>query len=77
MKHLPSIEALTNSDDRRLLAELEISQVLEKLARVRAFVDRANHVLSTALACDISDDEGECTPIDERVCREILAIMRK
>ena len=39
MRHLPSIEALTAADDRQLLAELEICHVLEKLARVRAFVD--------------------------------------
>lgn len=51
MKHLPSIEALTAIDDRRLLAELEICDVLQKLARVRALVDRADHLLATVLAC--------------------------
>ena len=74
---LPSIEALTNADDRRLLAELEICQVLEKLARVRAFVDRADRLLATALACDVGADEGVCAPIDEKVCLEILATLRK
>lgn len=50
MKHLPSIEALTATDDRQLLAELEICDVLQKLARVRALVDRADRLLATVLA---------------------------
>lgn len=59
MRHLPSIEALTDADDRRLIAELEISQVLEKLARVRAFVDRADHLLATVLACGEERDSAQ------------------
>lgn len=59
MRHLPSIEALTDSDDKRLLAELEICQVLDKLARVRELVDRADNLLATVLT---SSDEGEEAP---------------
>lgn len=75
MKHLPSIEALTDSDDRRLLAELEICQLLEKLARVRALVDRADHLITTILASREAPDG--CGPIDERLYTAILATLRK
>lgn len=78
MKHLPSIEALTDADDRRLLAELEICQVLEKLARLRALVDRADHLLANVLACgEEGEHEGTCAPSDERLCRAILASLRR
>jgi hypothetical protein len=75
MKHLPSIEALTDSDDRRLLAELEICQLLEKLARVRALVDRADHLITTPLAN--RDDPAACGADAERLCLAILATIRK
>ncbi len=75
MKHLPSIEALTDSDDRRLLAELEICQLLEKLARVRALVDRADQLITSLLAGN-EVPEG-CGPIDERLYAAILATLRK
>lgn len=78
MRHFPSIEALTAAGDERLMAELEICQVLEKLARVRAFVDRADRLLSTVLAC-AEDETGE--PVDpatqERVYAAILASLQK
>lgn len=88
MKHLPSVEALTNVDDRRLLAELEICQVLEKLARVRALVDRADDLLTSVLAdvdrerdsevaTDASDDERQCMFVDERLWLLLLATIRK
>ena len=80
MKHLPSVEALTNSDDRRLLAELEICQVLEKLARVRALVDRADSLLASVLAGTQNHagaDEGACVPVDERAWLDLLASIRK
>lgn len=51
MKHFPSIEALTATDDRRLLAELKVCEVLEKLAKVRALLDRADHLLAVVLTC--------------------------
>ena len=70
MKHLPSIEALTAADDRRLLAELEICEVLQKLARVRALVDRADHLLATVLACGQVNDE------DRVLASAILASLR-
>jgi hypothetical protein len=78
MKHLPSIEALTAADDRRLLAELEICAVLEKLARVRALVDRADHLLATVLA----SGENEADPSelfdeeDTALASAILASLR-
>ncbi len=77
MKHLPSIEALSDGDDRRLLAELEICHVLEKLAHVRALVDHADHLIMTVLACGGSANEGICAPIDEGVCFSILSRLRK
>jgi hypothetical protein len=65
MKHLPSIEALTADDDKRLLAELEIYDVREKLARVRALVARADHLLATVLACGENDDASVAAELDE------------
>lgn len=66
MRHLPSIEALTDADDKRLLAELEICQVLEKLARMRALVDRADHLLTTVLACgaEVFEASGADSSVD-------------
>jgi hypothetical protein len=77
MKHLPTIEALTDSDDKRLLAELEICNVMEKLARVRAIVDRADHLLTTVLACGEAPDGKEPVRVDMNACRELLASLRK
>jgi hypothetical protein len=82
MKHLPSIEALTAADDRRLLAELEICEVLEKLARVRALVDRADHLLATVLASGerVNDADSAAAAMAEEDCAfasAILATLRK
>ncbi len=81
MKHLPSIEALTATDDRRLLAELEISEVLEKLARVRALVDRADHLLATVLACGERINDADAAQLfdeeDTALASAILASIRK
>jgi hypothetical protein len=53
-------------DDSQLLAELEIREVKEKLARVRALVDRADHLLATVLACcDDPMDSGDSEPVTE------------
>ena len=73
MRHLPSIEALSDVDDRRMLAELEIRQMLEKLARVRHLVERADRLL-TVLACGelsveaeaVSEEEASVIPINTR-----------
>lgn len=81
MKHLPSIEALTASDDRRLLAELEICEVLEKLARVRALVDRADHLIATVLACGERAHDADAAQLfdeeDSALASAILATMRR
>ena len=81
MKHLPSIEALTATDDRRLLAELEICEVLEKLARVRALVDRADHLLATVLACGERAKDVDASQLfdeeDTALASAILASLRK
>ena len=81
MKHLPSIEALTATDDRRLLAELEICEVLEKLARVRALVDRADHLLATVLACGERANDVDAPPVfddeDTALASAILASLRR
>ena len=81
MKHLPSIEALTATDDRRLVAELEICEVLEKLARVRALVDRADHLLATVLACGERGNNVDASQLfddeDTALASAILASLRK
>lgn len=82
MKHLPSVEALTASDDKRLLAELEVCEVLEKLARVRALVDRADRLLATVLASgeQVTDAEGANAVLDEEdtaLAAAILASFRR
>lgn len=78
MKHFPSIEALTDADDRRLLAELEICQVLEKVARLRTLVDRADRLLANVLVCDDGEPNAEaCATVEERLCRAILATIRR
>jgi hypothetical protein len=49
VRHLPSIEALSDVDDRRLAAELELRAMLEELARVREFVENASAFLATVV----------------------------
>lgn len=49
MRHLPSIEALSDVDDQRLLAELDLRAKLEKLARARQLVERASAFLATVV----------------------------
>src|SRR5262249_25159798 len=73
-RHLPSVQALSDMDDARLLAELEICQMLEKLAQVRTLVDRADRLLSTVLACGEvarpKDSGVVANPSGELVCEE-------
>ena len=76
MKHLPSIEALTAADDRRLIAELEICEILAKLARVRAFVDSADRLLATALACGANSDADDLCEEDVELAFAILSSVR-
>lgn len=80
MKHLPSIEALTAADDRRLLAELEICEVLQKLARVRALVDRADNLLATVLACGQQVNDADAAELlddeDTVLASALLASLR-
>ena len=47
MRHLPSIEALSDVDDRRLLAELEVCRLLDRLSQAHALVERAKLLLTT------------------------------
>ena len=79
MRHLPSIEALLAIDDSRLLAELEICEVKEKLARVRALVDRADNLLATVIACgEDVDDAGDNLPDSEgKLAAALLATLRR
>jgi hypothetical protein len=76
MKHLPSIEALTAADDRRLLAELKICAALEKLARVRALVDRADQLLTTVLACGehVARDEAADALADSELAAILTSV---
>lgn len=75
MKHLPSIEALMAIDDSRLLAELEICEVKEKLARVRALVDRADHLLATVIACEDAGDDA--LDSEAKLAAALLATLRR
>jgi hypothetical protein len=78
MKHLPSIEALTDADDERLLAELEICHVLDRLAHVRALVDRADRLLTTVLACGgTPNDLEDAGSPDAQLYTAILSSLRK
>ncbi|HVH47410.1 MAG TPA: hypothetical protein VM925_33980 [Labilithrix sp.] len=79
MRHLPSIEALTAGDDSRLLAELEICEVQEKLAKVRALVDRADHLLATVLACGEQATDADVADIEQegQLAAAILASLRR
>ena len=47
MRHLPSIEALSDVDDRRLLVELEVCRLLDRLSQAHALVERAKVLLTT------------------------------
>jgi hypothetical protein len=72
----PSIEALCDPSDDRLLAELEVSAVLEKLARVRAMVDRADRLLKTVVADSTTTDPDEAE-VASRVTSQLLMMIRK
>lgn len=76
MKHLPTVEALMDADDQRLRAELEVCQVLEKLARVRAIADRAANLITTAIACGEPPPEEE-EELDVRLTKALLASLRR
>lgn len=43
--HLPSIEALTSSDDDRLIAELRICEVRDQVAVARALLDEVDRIV--------------------------------
>jgi hypothetical protein len=73
---LPSIEALCDPSDDRLLAELEVSAVLEKLARVRAMVDRADRLLKTVVADTTVVDADEAA-VASRLTAQLLTIVRR
>jgi hypothetical protein len=80
MKHLPTVEALMDADDQRLRAELEVCQVLEKLARVRAIADRAAHLITTAVACGerapAEEEDASERALDMRLTEALLASLR-
>lgn len=75
MKVLPSIEALTAPDDSRLLAELELRHVIDELAQVRSFVERADHLVATVLACDEHAEEEPA--LEPPTVREPWAALRR
>jgi hypothetical protein len=58
VRHLPSIEALSDVDDRQLAAELELRAILEELARVRELVENASAFLATVV---VSGTEASAT----------------
>lgn len=66
-------------DDSRLLAELEICEVKEKLARVRALVDRADGLLATVIACgeDVDDAGGDAPDSEAKLAAALLATLRR
>ncbi|OJY21822.1 MAG: hypothetical protein BGO98_03115 [Myxococcales bacterium 68-20] len=62
-----------------MLAELEICEVLQKLARVRALVDRADHLLATVLACGQVNEADAAELLDDEdtvLASAILASLR-
>ncbi|MBX3204795.1 MAG: hypothetical protein KF764_06985 [Labilithrix sp.] len=81
MKHLPSIEALTAADDTRLRVELEICEALDRLARVRALVDRADQLLANVLARGQQANDADARDFDAEasgtLASAILASLRR
>jgi hypothetical protein len=64
MRHLPSVEALSDVDDKRMLAELEIRHMLDKLARATALVERARGLLMSALSGEARGGRLEVVSLD-------------
>jgi len=60
MVHLPTVQALMDTDERRMLAELEIGKARDTLVRLRAAIDHAEDVLS-ALAGGLGPDLSDST----------------
>lgn len=59
-RHLPSIEALTDSDDDRLIAELKVSEVREHVALARSLLDAVDELAaSRQTSSDPQDEQAE------------------
>ncbi len=58
MVHLPTVQALMDTDERRMLAELEIGRARDTLVRLRAAIDHAEDMLS-AMAGGLGPETGD------------------
>jgi len=61
-RHLPSIEALTSSDDDLLIEELRLWGVYAEVAVARAFLDRVEEVVGGRIARGPANDAELLTP---------------
>jgi hypothetical protein len=68
-RHLPSIEALTDSDDERLFAELKASEVHEHVAMARSLLDAVDEM--SASGRPSSTEQGEDV---ERAAEELARL---
>lgn len=56
-RHLPSIEALTSSDDERLIAELKVREVREQVAAARAMLDAVDELSASGRSSSVEQCE--------------------
>ena len=57
-RYLPSIEALTDDDDDRLITELKVSEVREHVAAARSLLDAVDALSATEQASAVVQDEA-------------------
>ena len=59
-RYLPSIEALTDNDDERLITELKVSEVREHVALARSLLDAVDELSASEQASpSVQDDAAE------------------
>lgn len=56
-RHLPSIEALTDSDDERLIAELRVNELRDQVAVARAMLDAVEELSASERSSRFEQDE--------------------
>lgn len=60
-RYLPSIEALTASDDERLITELKVREVREHVAAARSLLDAVDEL--SACGRSSEDEQGDTTEL--------------
>lgn len=59
-RYLPSIEALTDNDDERLITELKVNELREQVALARSLLDAVDELSADEQASsDLSDGAAE------------------